>query len=547
MKIFLLTIGVLFLVAPPATAQERISLVTPVSEAELVESSGPNSVGVILALKAPDSDTETQALLDDVLFGDCTATSGTKTATVAAVAVNDPNDKMHRICTFAIGTAANNLPPDWTKFTLQLKYRVRENGVLGTARVFRGLSPISRCVRVSNVIATLDSPLRTGEKEVTIPIKLNADVRLNAELRSDSGLVATPSGTRNNATVLFENGDQPQQVVFKVLSDVQLLPATVYTLSLKELSSQPPIQVQFKGSPERFALTEFRPYKMSAPTVTQSSDGAVQVQFATPTSGSMQVFLNGRKEPVHTDTATVNRNFPIASELIPAGINTLTFTGESAENRIKLSGNTPVSFNKEAQTRLGEKPINLNYEEATNTLKIEFSLTRKLDTRWQFKERGGLGANVIPKDAASNIYEASIPLNLSPENKELVESKLVDVANSPLKKAPVAIEIVNANRQTEVVATFVVNFIKPKDAVINKVKDADTLLGQNKKDLAKKAIAEALGFLPDSFQNNPEQKQTVETIISQLRQQPDTKSKVFKVLGIAGKIAAGLFGIPLPF
>ena len=541
MKNVLIASCLLLAFATLCTAQQ-ISLVAPVLEAELVESPFPGSVLIQMTLRAPESDVEAQASLDDIQFVDCTAVAGTKRA-VVGLGVN-PSDVMQRTCMFAVGTAPNNLPPDWNKLTLELKYRVREGQTFGSARVFRGLSPITRCIKVSNVTATLGLPTRTGDREVTVPIKLNADMRLNVEVKtSDGSSIATPSGTTSNASVLFENNDQFKSIALKVVPGTQLELNESYLVAISQLASQPSVNVQMKGTPASFTVSDYIAYKMPEPAITQNDDGSVRVVFSTPTSGSMQVFLNGRTDPVYSDNQTVNRDFIISADKVSAGVNTLTFAGESGENRLKLSGNSPRVFNREPRTYLKEKPVTFNYDEPSNKLKIKFSLSRGLGTRWRFKDSGGLGADVQAVDQANNQYEASIDLNLSAENAALVNSKLVEV-NPLLKRAPVEIEIYNANKTTEVVAAFVINFVKPNNNVKDKLQAADTLLAQNKKDQAKAAIAEALGLSAGGLSS--EQKQTIDAIISQLREPGQTtKGKVFKILAIAGKFAAGMFGIPL--
>lgn len=441
----------------------------------------------------------------------------------------DPAEPLQRTCMFAVGAAPNNLSPDWSKLTLELKYRVRENQIFGPPRVFRNPSPITRCIKVSNVTATLGMPTRSGDREVTIPIKLNADIRLNVELKKSDGttVVATPSGTTSNASVLFENNDQFKPITLKVVPGAQLETLSEsYVVAISKLASQPSVDVEMKGTPASFTVNDYVAYKMSDPAITQNDDGSVRVVFTTPTSGSMQVFLNGRAEAVYSDNQMVNRDFIISPDRVSPGVNTLTFAGESSENRLKLSGNTPRVFNREPRTYLKEKPVTFNYDDAANKLKIRFSLSRGLSTRWRFKESGGLGADVQVVDQPNNLYEASIDLTLSPENAALVESKLVAV-NPLLKRAPVEIEIYNANKTTEVVAAFVINFVKPTTIVKDKLQAADTLLAQNKKDQAKAAIAEALGLSAGSL--STEQKQTIDAIISQLRQPGETtKAKCSK-------------------
>jgi hypothetical protein len=396
---------------------------------------------------------------------------------------------------------------------------------------------------VSDVTAALGLPIRTADREVTVPIQLNADARLKVELRrADGSLVATPSGDLDNSSVLFENGDQ-KLVSLKVVPGAQFIDLNeTYALSLSQLPSQPPVQVQLKGAPASFRVNPFHPYLMTDPQITQNDDGSVRVRFTTATSGSIQVFLNGGTNPVFSDNDKVARDFVIGSELVSPNVNTLTFQGESAENRLKLSNNTVKTFNRDPKTYLIEKPVTFNYDETTNKLKIKFALSRGLSMRWRFKNSNGLGADVgSPLPEGENVYEAVVDLNLQ-DNVTLIDSRLVDV-NTVLKRAPIEIEIYNANKSTEVVASFLINFVKPSTTVKNKLQAADAFLSQDKKNQAKAAIAEALGFAGSLTDG---QKQTIDAIISQFKQSGETpKSKIFKALAIAGKFAAGMFGIPL--
>lgn len=521
---------------------QEVSLVTPVSGAELLDSPSPNFVLIQLHLKGPDSDQEARAALDDVRFTECAAVTGNRRAVVGLADV--PADAMLKRCTFETGNATSNLPPDWGKLAIELKFRVREStGTFGPLQTFTRLSPITRCIRVSDVSATLGSAIRTGDREITIPIQLNADTRLRVELRrADGSVVATPSGNPDNSSVLFEDSDQSKLVTLKVVPGLQFIDlAETYTLSLSQLPSQPPIDVQLKGAPASFRVNAFRPYAMSDLRTEVNDDGSVRVRFSTATSGSVQVFLNGATDAVFSDTDKVQRDFVIPSEKVVPNANTLTFEGESAENHLKLSNNPPKTVIRNPQTFLTEKPVTFNYEEATNKLKIKFALSRNLGTRWQFKNANGLGANVAAVQGETNVFEAVVDLNLQ-DNATLIDSRLVDV-NTVLKRAPIEIEVVNASKPTEVVASFLINFVKPAANVKTKLQAADTFANQNKKDQAKAAIAEALGFI-GSLSN--EQKQTIDTIFSQFKQPGEsTKSKVFKALAIAGKFAAGMFGIPL--
>ena len=53
-----------------------------------------------------------------------------------------------------------------------------------------------------------------------------------------------------------------------------------YVLSLSQLPSQPPIQVQLKGSPASFRVNRFRPYIMTDPQITQTT---ADREIASPT------------------------------------------------------------------------------------------------------------------------------------------------------------------------------------------------------------------------------------------------------------------------
>jgi hypothetical protein len=521
---------------------QEVSLVTPVSGAELLDSPSPNFVLIQLHLKGPDSDQEARAAIDDVQFTECSAATGNRRAVVGPADV--PTQAMLKTCTFQTGTATSNLPADWGKLTLELKFRVRgSTGTFGPVQTFTRLSPITRCIRVSDVSATLGSAIRTGDREITIPIKLNADTRLRVELRrADGSVVATPSGNLDNSSVLFEDSDQSKPVILKVVPGSQFIDLTeTYTISLSQLPSQPPIELQLKGAPASFRVNAFRPYVMTEPSIDVNDDGSVRVRFATATSGSVQVFLNGATDAVFSDNDKVQRDFVIPSEKVVPDANTLTFQGESAENHLKLSNNAARTAIRNPKTFLTEKPVTFNYDEATNKLKIKFALSRNLNTRWQFKNANGLGANVGAVQGETNVFEAVVDLNLQ-DNATLIDSRLVDV-NTVLKRAPIEIEVVNASKPSEVVASFLINFVKPAANVKTKLQAADTFASQNKKDQAKAAIAEALGFI-GSLTND--QKQTIDTIFSQFKQPGETtKSKVFKALAIAGKFAAGMFGIPL--
>ncbi|MCA1619308.1 MAG: hypothetical protein LC795_08350 [Acidobacteria bacterium] len=236
-------------------------------------------------------------------------------------------------------------------------------------------------------------------------------------------------------------------------------------------------------------------------------------------------------------------SFNIPASGIVVGANTLSFAGKSSENGLALTPPQPRTFIREAKPFLKDTPVTFMYDEDSNTLKIDFTLSRPLPTRWQFKGAGGLGRDVQVKDAAQQLYQAQIDLRIA-EFKGAAESKLADVAGSLLKVAPVELEIVNRSNPSEVIASFAINFIKPKETVIEKVKKAGEFAVGGHTDNAKKLIAEALGYIGSL---NSEQKAVVDASIPTLKQQGDTKSKVFKVLGIAGKVAAGMFGIPLPF
>ncbi|HEU4507594.1 MAG TPA: hypothetical protein VFR78_05095 [Pyrinomonadaceae bacterium] len=530
----------LLLALSTITMAEQISLVAPVSEAELVESHVPGSVVIQLKLRTPESDSETQASLDDIQFLDCTAVVGTRRAVVGLSGI--PTETV-RTCHFMVGTASNNLPPDWNKITLEVKYRVRPNGggPYGSPVVFSGLSPITRCVKVSDLTATLDKPARTGEREISVPIKLNADARLNVRLKNTSGAtVATPSGRPEDASFLFET-DQSKTVVLKVVPGTVLEALThTYSVVLEQLPSQPAVNVQMKGVPASFTVNTYVPYRLPDPTISMNDDRSWRVEFSTtPVSGSMQVFLNGKTDPIYRDDNGVSRTFVIPANQVSAGVNTLSFVGESFQDRLKLSGTTSTTFVVQPVTYLKDTPVTFDIDESTNTLKIKFALSQPLNTRWRFKGAEGLGANVQP--AANGLYEATIPLNLSSGNAAIVESKLSDV-NPSLRRAPVEIEIHNQTNNSEIVASFVINFYKPKTHVKEKLEAANSLIANNHRDQAKAAIIEALGFAGSL---NDEQKKTIEAIMSQFKSGDSTKSKIFKALAFAGRFAAGMFGVPL--
>ncbi|HXQ38416.1 MAG TPA: hypothetical protein VN843_30730, partial [Anaerolineales bacterium] len=359
---------------------QEISLVTPVSRAELLDSPSPNFVLIQLSLKNPDSDQEARAPLDNVRFTECIAVAGNRRAVVGPADVQE--DAMLKTCTFQTGAESTKVPADWGKLTIELKYRVFTNGVLGPPQTFTRLSPITRCIRASDVTATLGPPTRTADREITIPIELNADTRMKVELRkADGSLVATPSGNPDNSSVLFENSEQ-KLVSLKVVQGSQFVDLNErYTLSLSQLPSQPPIQVQLKGDPASFRVNAFRPYTMTDPQIDQNDDGSVRIRFTTATSGSIQVFLNGGTNPVFSDSDKVVRDFVIGADLVSPNVNTLTFQGESAENRLTLSNNTFKTFNRDPKTYLVEKPVTFNYDDATNKLKIKFALSRGLTMR----------------------------------------------------------------------------------------------------------------------------------------------------------------------
>ncbi|MEO6391267.1 MAG: hypothetical protein ABIP75_05390 [Pyrinomonadaceae bacterium] len=532
-KIFI-AICILWMLTISAYAQQQINLAKPIV-ASLSDAPPDNAEQLEMRMRTPEPDEIGTVTTNAFRISKCIASDNNKRKIEIIPIIPNGSDPWR--CLWGYGSDSSQLSQNWATISLRVEYSyVDPAGATKTDR-YTIDNPFNRCVRTSQIEAFFDSKLiRPTEDKLIVNASLNVDLRVTVQLKDASGNVAA---RQDGADIVVPKGDKDHKsrIILTKTPAFNLLEGSDYSIEIVPSTSE----VRIKNSTLRLVqINKFVPYVLANPdTVKVQPDDAGNVLFRLTTSarGTIEVFLNGVSFRKFDPNTIFEIN--ISPDKLGEGANSIVIQGSSDE-LVPLSGKTTFPFTKESLTYLTKDKISFELRE--DILTLRYKLTRNIDNRWQFVDgKGNIGLGTITTKVADKQYEAKI--DLSNANLNLIKSELEKGGDAYVNSAPVIIQIYNAQKPTEIIGEFSINVFKPTQKVKEGLDAAQALLAGGNKDKAKQKIAETFGL----GVGTDEEKATIQTIIASLKGASSTKQKIYKSLLFAGKIAAGFFGIPLPF
>jgi hypothetical protein len=449
------------------------------------------------------------------------------------------------------------LQPTWENFSFTIPYsfRIKNNdGVYGTPQeytsptfmVYRSLIPPQEIeLSVKQPAWSLDQNQKT--EYLAVPIQANKDLRVQVDLRDNIQNIVVASGKE-----LLRKQDEPQSVLLIPNRGQELVSDRPYTI---EISSQSP-EIKIAQASQKTLWPQARPtiiYK-----VEETSDNANQllklkkvtspekasgITITTTKTGSLKlVFDDGSMEPI-TGSFGTSHNFTIILKGKGEGTYPFHFEGTSQELEPLISSKK-YSITIDTRTKI-EGLIAFELD-AQNNLNITYSIDRDVSkTSLTFSDLGGFSVPAKPVQGVTNRYTCALNLdaadNLIKKLKEVMETPENAQKNQVPIKFTVTVE--NSDRASQEIGSFSLLAYR-----VNQSKLVEALKTQLDEPKAKQTALDVLGYkAPPASGSNEES--AVNYLADMLRKKPNDggKQRFMGFLKFAGKVAAGYFGIAVPF
>lgn len=552
MKISLIALSALLVLNTFSYAQQ-IKTNNPISEVVLSDNSVQGREEIVITLQPSEANDTSSISSEDFEIQSCVVTEGGVNVRPQQATFVPDTDKMKWTCQIPVGVGVTKTTKDalistWSSFRVTINHRKKQDGQWLPTVSQSVTAPFNRCIRVPGVNVAFGPEKRTAENEITIPVQLNADLRVQVEM-VDTNNVVVAKVVGGSIFLPRQEGQNFTEVVLKKIDDPTVVLSSIpnYRIVVKPL--QPQSHIPFKDSEKaNVRIRDFKDYSIQdadirvLKRITPKSDGSVGLTFITTDRGNIRLFINSDKTPKFSSDSGTSHTFAVPASVLNDGANTFRFEGESSEG-IKLSKDATFSFVRESRTYLDKSTIAFSLDD-NDVLTIVYRLSRPQQNRWQFVDsegRPGLGALAQTTNSGTSEYKAVI--NLAAQDPSFIALITRELKGEEIKTAPITIQIVNANDGEDIVGAFKFNFLKPNAELVKKMQDVINLVKEGKEKKAKPLLAEALGAGTASS--------TIDSIIGLFQnKQPEqggsSKNIIYTALRIAGKIGAAFFGIPLP-
>lgn len=444
-----------------------------------------------------------------------------------------------------------SLKPNWESLSCSINFSFDDvNGHAkdgeSAAFVIRKtlVSPSTESIEIRNPIWEIDDNGKT--QYLAIPILARNDIRLSVALKNSAGI---PVADGQDLVTFKSSGQapEPHNVQLRLKPGVEIVPNENYTVevtSLRSGTNVTPHTRTFQAQSNRYyKLRDLKPLTNLSHNY---SDAARPLEFdiETTTSGALRMVFDRLPKQV-LGTPGTRHHFVVDLTGVPNGSYSFHFEGVGDNGQKFLDSKESFSLTLDTRTRLlGNTDFSL--DEKTNRLKIKFNLNRNVRATISFPEFGKVGViGIAPndknpqKDDQGNLlysYETEINVDAASQLVQSLQPKVKETA-----VVPIVLRILSD--EPEVVAAFTLRAVRIDQAkLLQSFEDASKKTNEEDQ---RKVLRAGLGVAANAAET-PDEKDAIDHMIRLLKDKPAGKTKFVSFLKLAGKVAAGYFGIPIP-
>ena len=444
-----------------------------------------------------------------------------------------------------------SLKPSWDSFTCALNFSADEPKIKdleSAAFLIRKtlVNPSIESIDIRNPIWEIDEHGKT--EYLAAPIAARNDIRLSVVMKNSAGQPVA-DGQDLVAPRSVNQRSEPQNIQLKLKPGIEIVPNENYTIevaSLRSGTNVTPNTRAFQAQSNRsYKLKDLKPVSNLIHNYAEATK-PLEFDVETTAAGSLKMVFDKIDKQV-AGTSGTRHHFVVDLTGVQNGSHFFHFEGAGDNAQKFLDAKTAFSLTLDTRTRLlGNTDFSL--DEKTNHLKVKFNLNRNVKATISFPEFGQasiidiVSKDKIPqKDDQGNSfysYETEINVNAASDLVQSLQPKVKEAA-----VVPIVLRILGD--QPEAVAAFTLRAVRvDQGKLLQSFQDAAQ---KATPDEQRKVLRAGLGFAPDA----PESAEETNAIDHMVRLLKDNssgnKAKFMSFLKIAGKVAAGYFGIPIPF